>query len=142
MLCLVLFSATKAAGLLASYWNLPMFTHGSTDPLLTDKKTFNTLVRMAPNFSKMGAAVAEVCKAFEWQKTVLVSSLPANAATDIFCDYASRSVEKVFRESNLTLTDWVKFANFPSDEEIDELLLRVRSRGRSESFFFNFFFVK
>ncbi len=53
-------SATIPTGYLASFWNLPMFTPASTDPALRNKRTYSTLVRLGPPFSKMGAAIVEV----------------------------------------------------------------------------------
>ena len=54
------FLATKVAGYLAAYWNMPMFSYASTDPVFSDKDVFTTLVRTSPPFTKMGAAIIEV----------------------------------------------------------------------------------
>lgn len=54
------FAATTPAGLLASYWNLPIFSQASSDPSLADKTVFKTLVRLGPPFNKMGKAFVEL----------------------------------------------------------------------------------
>ena len=56
--------ATKVAGYLAAYWNMPMFSYASTDPILSDKNVFTTLVRTSPPFTKMGNAIIEVSACF------------------------------------------------------------------------------
>ena len=59
------FPATKVAGYLAAYWNMPMFSYASTDPILSDKNVFTTLVRTSPPFTKMGNAIIEVSASFQ-----------------------------------------------------------------------------
>ena len=49
----------------------------------------------------------------------------------MFCDYSSRAAEKTFRESNISVADSIIIGDDPSDDEIDEILYRLRQRGRS-----------
>ena len=126
-------SATKPTGLLASFWNVPIFTPGSTDPLLSDKAIYTTLVRMAPAFSKMGAAIVEIFEKIGWSHVVMISRRIVSQKF-VFCDYASRSIEEQFRANNLTLADWIKIDDGLPQREIDEVLRRVNNRGRSMCF--------
>ena len=47
--------------------------------------------------------------------------------------FTCRSIEEIFRVTNLTVADWIKFADDLSDVQVDEILDRVSHRGRSES---------
>ena len=123
-------AATKPSGYLASFWKLPMFTPASTDPSLSDKKTYTTLVRMGPPFSKMGRAIVEIFQKIGWSHVVMISRRIIDQRF-VFCDYASRSIELQFRKNNLTLADWIKIDDGPPQNEIDDVLERVRTRGRS-----------
>ena len=108
-----------------------MFTPASTDPTLSDKSIYSTLVRMGPPFNKMGAAVTEIFTEFKWHTFAMVSRLP-NPPRNVFCDYASRSIDAVFRDSNVTLSEWQKFKDGLSTEQIDEMLSRIQQRARSK----------
>ena len=111
-----------------------MFTPGSTDPLLSDKAIYTTLVRMAPAFSKMGTAIVEIFEKIGWSHVVMISRRIVNQRL-VFCDYASRSIEEQFRANNLTLADWIKIDDGLPQHEIDEVLRRINTRGRSTYYF-------
>jgi hypothetical protein len=51
----------------------------------------------------------------------------------VFCDYSSRSNEKVFRENNITLAEWIIIDDGIDDFKIDDVLDRIKQRGRSKS---------
>ena len=55
-----------AIGYYASYWNLPIISHGASDPILSDKKTFDTVVRVRPGYDKIGYAFLEILNHFNW----------------------------------------------------------------------------
>lgn len=78
------------AGLLGSYWNLPVFSQASTQSSLSDKSVYSTLVRIGPVFAKMGGAVVELFRYFGWQRTVIVARRAIDTQ-EVFCDYAARS---------------------------------------------------
>ncbi|CAH1775517.1 unnamed protein product, partial [Owenia fusiformis] len=113
---------------LATFWNFPVFSHGSSDPELADKKLFQTLVRILPPFSKMGRAFVEVFKYFKWNTGVLMAT--ENIGQYSFNDYASRSIEQEFRNAGLTLSDNVKVSPDITENEIDTYLKRFSRRGR------------
>ena len=116
---------------LAAYWNKPVFSQASSDPKLSDKKTYRTLVRVSPPYSKMGAVLVEVFRYFKWQRGVMISRRPVGTKF-VFCDYASRSIEEKFRQESIILADWMKFSDGLADSEIDEILTRTAQRGRSK----------
>ncbi|KAL8597813.1 hypothetical protein ACOMHN_004928 [Nucella lapillus] len=122
-------SSTSPAALLASYWNLPMFTPASSDPSLADKHTFTTLVRLGPPFNTMGAALVYIFRYFRWRRVVLVSRRRTDNR-NVFCDYSTRAAEETFRSHNITVAESIIIGDDPSDKEIDEFLSRLRQRGR------------
>eukprot|EP00106_Octopus_bimaculoides_P019021 XP_014786463.1 PREDICTED: atrial natriuretic peptide receptor 1-like [Octopus bimaculoides] len=122
-------TSTKSAGLLSSFWNLPMFTHASTDPVLVDKKVFSTLVRIAPTLNKLGGAFVQLCKYFKWSRIVIVSRRKIDQL-NVFCDYAARSVDEAMRKNNMTVGDWQLVSDDLSDTAIDDLLDMISERGR------------
>ncbi|XP_076466013.1 atrial natriuretic peptide receptor 3-like [Babylonia areolata] len=122
-------SATTPAALLASYWNLPMFTPASSDPSLADKTTFRTLVRLGPPFNTMGSALVHIFRYFRWDRVVMVSRRRTDNK-NVFCDYSSRAAEETFRFHNITVADSIVIGDDPTVDEIDEILSRLRQRGR------------
>ena len=46
-------------------------------------------------------------------------------------DGVAQRAEKTFRESNISVADSIIIGDDPSDDEIDEILYRLRQRGRS-----------
>ena len=111
-----------------------MFSQASTDPLLSNKKDYTTLVRIGPPFSKMGCAVVELFHHFNWKRAVMISRRPVGTRF-VFCDYASRSIEEQFEENNITLADWIKIHDRVGDAEVEDILQRIKQRGRSEYFY-------
>ena len=49
-----------------------------------------------------------------------------------FCDYASRAVEREFRQHDLTINSWLKADAESNGEDIDRWLDTFKNRGRSE----------
>ena len=73
--CCSLTTAATPVGYLCTFWNMPMFSWASTDPFLSDKKLYRTLVRIAPPFSKMGNAIYNAFLHFNWLNVIMVSQL-------------------------------------------------------------------
>lgn len=124
-------SATISAGLLASFWDMPMFSPASTDPELSDKSKYSTLVRTSPAFSKMGAAILEIFTHFNWTTTLIISQRPEGIQT-VFCDYASRSIQESFYTKGKPQPELHQFDRGISNEDIDLILHKVKHRARSE----------
>ena len=107
-----------------------MFSQAATDPTLADKAIYSTLIRLGPPFNKLGKALVEVFKHFQWKKAVLISRRKVDEKK-VFCDYSSRSMEKAFRENNITLADWTVIGDNIDQNSIDDLLQRITMLGRS-----------
>ncbi|CAG2192758.1 ANPRA [Mytilus edulis] len=122
-------ASTIPTGLLAAVWNIPMFSQGSTDPVLEDKGIYKTLIRLGPPFDKLGAAFVQLCKHFKWDRLVMISRRKTDQK-NVFCDYSSRSNEKAFRDNNITLAEWIVIDDGISDVAIDDVLDRIKQRGR------------
>ncbi|XP_033750419.1 LOW QUALITY PROTEIN: atrial natriuretic peptide receptor 1-like [Pecten maximus] len=122
-------SSTEPVGLLASFWNFPILSQASSDPILADKSVYKTLVRLGPPFNKLGNAMVEFLEYFQWRRIVVISRRKTDNKK-VFCDYSSRSYETPFRVNNITIADMITIDDGITEEEIDELLTRVQQRGR------------
>lgn len=123
-------SATEPAALLAAFWNMPMFSQASSDPVFMDKSLYKTLIRLGPPFNKMGLALVHIFRQFGWSRVVIISRRKTDQRR-VFCDYSSRSTLEAFRNSNITVADWMEISDGLTDKDIDDILTRVQQRGRS-----------
>ena len=109
-----------------------MFSHAATDPALSDKKLFPTLVRVSAAFSKMSAAVDALCDHFGWRTLAMVSARRVGQR-DVFCDYAARSIEERFRFNNRSLAEWIQFPAGVGTGEVALMLDKIQQRSRSNN---------
>lgn len=72
-------------GVYMSYWKMAYFPHGGTDSVLSDKKVFDTLVRIHPSGDKMADAFTNIFSEFGWSRAAMVTSYG-------FCDLGSRAI--------------------------------------------------
>ncbi|CAD5113975.1 DgyrCDS3138 [Dimorphilus gyrociliatus] len=114
------------AGKVISFWNLPHFTHESPDPELAHKQTYTTLIRMLSPFNKLALALLKFIENMGWSRVAMVTTSPALT----HCDFASRSIEKLFLDSNITLIDWLKRSSMPDRFTIFKWLDRIKERAR------------
>lgn len=128
-------SATTPSGLLASFWNLPIFSQASSDPSLADKSIYKTLVRLGPPFNKMGRAFVELFKHYNWTRVVMISKRKSDNR-NVFCDYSSRSIEEAFNLNSIEIADYIPIDAGITDKQIDTVLNRAKQRGRSKRFAF------
>jgi hypothetical protein len=56
--------AALYGGKLVAYWNLPHFSFSTTDPELSDKTMFNTMVRLMSPFNHLANALQKVLSYF------------------------------------------------------------------------------
>lgn len=49
-------------GYYISFWNIPFFPEGCTEPMMADKSTYTSLVRTLASDNKMGGAFVEIFK--------------------------------------------------------------------------------
>ena len=107
-----------------------MFNHAATDPLITDKTTYTTIVRTSPAFSKMAGAVLSLTRHFDWHRVVIVSQ--RIRMRNNFCDYAARGVESLFRAEGMMVADWMIVDTVITAAKTKEVLSRIRQRGRGQ----------
>lgn len=117
-------------GLLGTFWNIPVFSHGPSEPSLADKTIYKTLVRLGPPFNKLGRALVKIFNHFNWHRAILISQRKIEKRGH-FCDYSSRATDAEFRSNNITL-EWMQIADGLSDEEVDIILTNVQLRSRSK----------
>ena len=112
------------------YWtvkNLPVFTHGGTDPVLEDKSIYQTLVRLGPTYNKYGPAFVEIFKHFKWTRVALL------AKDYHICDFGASSVNHHFPLHNLTVAEWIRVSKRGiTDAQVEEYLDRIQERSRSK----------
>lgn len=65
--------AALTVSYLASFWNLPIFTQAASDPDLSDKSVFTTLIRMGAPFIRLGPAIGEIFRYFDWHQFVMLT---------------------------------------------------------------------
>lgn len=117
--------------MLASYWNIPIFSQASSDPSLADKNTFTTLVRLGPPFNKMGKAFVELFRYYNWTRVVIISKRKADNR-NVFCDYSARSIVESFDENGIKIADFILIDAGITDDEIESSLKRAKLSGRSK----------
>ena len=71
-------TAAINAGKILSFWNIPHFSYSSPDPILADKETYTTLLRLISPFNKLAIAMTDVFHFFE------VSFLPKVETSSAF----------------------------------------------------------
>ncbi|XP_041368120.1 atrial natriuretic peptide receptor 1-like [Gigantopelta aegis] len=108
---------------------MPIFSQASSDPSLSNKKTYNTLVRLGPPFNRMGNAFVELFGYFKWKRVVIISRRKTDQKR-VFCDYSSRAADTTFRANGITVADWVIIDDGISFKEIDIMINRIKQRGR------------
>lgn len=119
-------SACITAGYVTAYWNVPNFAEICNDSPMDDKTKFRTLIRLTGTFNAYGIAFNRVIRYFKWTKIVILSD---NIA--MTCIYTVNAVSEHARRNNVTVQEWIKMADEPTDEDIDRYLLLLKQRGRS-----------
>jgi hypothetical protein len=113
------------------YWtvkNIPVLTHGATDPALQDKKVYRTLMRLGPTYNKYGRAFAAICTYYNWDRVSIM------AKDTHICEYGAASINTFFPKSNLTVSEWIRIEDRGfTDVEMDEYLDRLHQRSRGVS---------
>jgi len=109
-----------------SYWNRPLFPEWCSESTLDDSGTYDTMVRIAGNWAGFAKAFRAVAVKHGWTHIVLVS----NDEKWTICWYGARPFEDIFSNTeNYTFT-WLRLGYEPTDKQIDDILLQIRSRTR------------
>ncbi|XP_064634469.1 atrial natriuretic peptide receptor 1-like [Lineus longissimus] len=117
---------TVPVGYLSSYWNVPHFSWASTNPILTDKKKYKTLVRSGlGTFSKFAKSLLLVCQKYKWKKIAVF----LNKAS--ICSYAREGIDQLFPKSGVDIAEQIIFESSQfSDAMVEDHLNRLRQRAR------------
>jgi hypothetical protein len=70
--------AVISAGVLASAWNVPVVAFGAATPTLSDKATYNTVVRTFHPFSIVGDGIANILQFYKWSTVGVLMELQNN----------------------------------------------------------------
>lgn len=126
--CMCSLSVIEPAGLYFAHYNIPVFTHGATDRVFADKDTYQTLVRVGPNYNYYGDAFVEIFKRFQWTRTVM---LVRQTKT---CDYGATDIDEAFYENGLTVAEWTRVDDrrVITDKQIDGYLDKLSQQARGK----------
>ena len=72
-----------AIGYYASYHDIPVVSLGCTDIALADKSTFDTLIRIRPDFHKIGVPFMELMMQFNWKLASVSINLQSSPVSKI-----------------------------------------------------------
>ncbi len=50
----------------------------------------------------------------------------------VVCDVGSRAIEQAFRDTNVTMTEWIRTPYDVKEDKLEEYLLRMRDRTRGK----------
>nr|XP_002733542.1 PREDICTED: atrial natriuretic peptide receptor 1-like [Saccoglossus kowalevskii] len=116
-------TASMAAGLLASQWNVPMVGHISSASGLSSKRLYNTYGRTSSPYSKTAWAVIETIDAFDWKHIGLFGGGFTSYLVNII-----ESIELEIQQTNMTM-EIIRFD--PADvslyeEKLDDMVTKAR----------------
>ena len=122
----LLYAVCETAGYLVSFWNRPLFPEWCSRATFDDTKTFDTMVRIAGSYFGFAWAFKAVVDLYGWTHIVLVSD--DNSMKP--CWFGSKPMDAVFsNDRNYTFT-WLRLGADPTDEQLDSVLLQIRSLTR------------
>ncbi|KAL5017257.1 hypothetical protein ScPMuIL_006846 [Solemya velum] len=109
---------------LTTFWNIPHLSWSATSPVLTDKKTFKTLVRTIAPFDSFGEGFAGLFKAFNWKRTGVIYW-----ETSIY-GYAADAIFRYFLQTDIHIAAIALTEPMADDSFIKSVLLRMKSDAR------------
>ncbi len=121
-----LFPVCIPAAYYITFKNLPMFPAGCRHPDMANKKRFSTMVRLADPYDKMAKAIRQIFLRYNWARFSLFNREIR------LCSYGAQGIYDLFKGSNVTMTDWIRSTDDISDDDIESMLLAMRSRTRGE----------
>lgn len=84
---------------------------------------------MLSPFNKLALALLKLLQTMKWSRVAMVTTTPSLT----YCDFASRSIEKLLLDTNITLIDWLKRSSMPDRFTIANWLDRIKERARSKN---------
>ena len=127
-----------ATGLLASQWNIPLISWGTSAFELSDKAVYDTFSRSLAPYSLTGLIVYEIAKQFQWKTIGIVASHSQN-----HWRYINEGSQYYLANGNVTLVEADKY-HWPSgsmEEAIPTFkgpLVAIAKKSRSRYSPFNF----
>ena len=123
--CLVKIGQKKMA---AKYSGLYFMFLAPPPSEVSGSATEDALVAVTILFKLVCFEVQTSC--LQWEQAVMLS-WEGEEGPGSFCDYASRAVEKEFRDNKLHINSWLKADSGSTSEDIELWLDIFKSRGRS-----------
>lgn len=117
-------AALLSAGLLASYWNVPIFAHAAAGDALSNKTVYNTLIRLGATQTEMGKAVAEFLVYHNWRTAVLIWN-----SSILTSSYVKDGVHGAFARSQITLNE-IDITTITYEAALAQIRLSARSKMR------------
>ena len=116
-------------GIIVSYYNRPMFPEYCRDSGMDDRKTYNTMVRVAGSFTSVALAFEAVLFEYKWNLVVLLS----DDAPGMGCTYSAKAIHSLVSVSVdwPTTIHWILMKTDASDQDLIDYLAeaRIYSRG-------------
>ena len=113
-------------GYYIAHKNIPMLPMVCTDTELQDKNVFSTLIRLVSTYGKMGRAFRQIFQFYGWNRMAMMTREGGT------CDCGANGIRQAFRDANITIAEWIKAPASVTNREIEEYLLRMRSRASSK----------
>jgi len=109
-----------------SFWNRPFFPEWCSSATFDDTKTFDTMVRIGGSYFGFAEALKAVVDHYGWTHIVQVSDDDSTKK----CWFGAKPVDAIFSiDRNYTFT-WLRLGSDPTDEQLDSVLLQIRSLTR------------
>ena len=122
----LLYAVCVATGYLMSFWNRPFFPEWCADATLDNSGTYDTMVRIAGSYDGFAQAFKAVADHHGWTHIVLLS----DDETTQICWYGAEAFEEVFGNGEKYSFTWLRIGSNPTDKDLDDILLQIRSRTR------------
>ncbi|UJR16824.1 hypothetical protein I4U23_003723 [Adineta vaga] len=87
----------------AAKLGIPVISHASTDPYLSDRQTYSTFYRTVPPDNAAALAIARLFNKFNWTSCIIIYQ------NDAFGLGGANAIEETFNKNNLTVTKMVVF---------------------------------
>lgn len=126
-------SVCDSVGLIASFFNRPMFPEFCSDQVMNDKVTYNTVVRIAGSSTSFALAFQAIFYQYGWKRVVLLN----DQAPLSWCTFISSAIYDLL--GSPTVIPIVMKTSGLSTADLNDYLITVQKNGRSEySFIFQF----
>lgn len=134
---LVATSVCEVVGLLASYWNRPMFPERCRSTAIDNSQVYNTVIRSAGSWLSLGQIVQMLMRRFSWHHLVVMYDQQQGGK----CIGGASSIINWLSQSSLKASNYSVFSipidDNPTDSDIAFYLQTVVQRTRGWVFIFH-----